>query len=129
VKREVRFLIITAVIVAAAVIGFYLVAKRLRSNLGDRPYAAAVRQQLRALAAGQESHRRTGGTYAADVVQVWVPPADGSAQGIQLHIVAADASGYIAEGRSGAWGGRCVLAVGQFAGDSLPPGEVVCHGD
>lgn len=128
-KREVRFLIITAVIVVSAVIGFYLVAKSLRSNLGERRYAAAIRQQLRALAAGQEIHHSASGTYSADVVRVWVPPADGSAQGIQLHIVAADASGYIAEGRSGAWGGRCVLAVGPFAGDSLPPGETVCHGD
>lgn len=128
-KREVRFLIITAVIVGVAVIGFYLVAKSLRSNLGERPYAAAIMEQLRLLAAGQVSHHSASGTYATDVVRVWAPPADGSTQGIQLHIVAADASGYIAEGRSGAWGGRCVLAVGHFAGDSLPPGEAVCHGD
>jgi uncharacterized protein YneF (UPF0154 family) len=129
VKREVRFLVITTVIVAAAVIGFYLVAKSLRSNLGERPYAAAIKQQLRLLAAGQEIHHSASGTYAAEVVRVWAPPADGSAQGIRLHIVAADSRGYIAEGRSIAWDGRCVLALGHFAGDSLLPGEVVCQGD
>jgi hypothetical protein len=129
VKREVRFLIITSVIVVAAVMGFYLLARQIRYGLAERPYIATIKQQLRVLAAGQVSHHRASGTYATEVVRVWMPPADGSAQGIRLRVVVADSDGYIAEGRSAGWEGRCVLAVGRLAGDSLPPGEPVCQRD
>ena len=127
--REVRFAVITTVIVAAAVIGFYLLARHIRYGLAERPYIANIKQQLRALAAGQAAHFTEHHTYATDVIRAWVPPHDNTAQGVRLQILAADSSGYIAEGRSDAWNGRCMLAVGKAAGDSLPPGEPVCSRD
>lgn len=129
VTREARFVVITAVIVAAAVVGFYLLAQHIRSGLVEQPHIAAIKLQLRALARGQDVHFREHHTYTSDVTRVWPPPTDNSAQGIQLWIRAADATGYRAEGRSGSWSGRCVLAVGTAAGDSLPPGEPVCSRD
>jgi len=129
VTREARFVVITAVIVAAAVIGFYLLAQHIRSGLAERPHVANIKQQLRALAAGQAAYRSQHHTYAGDVIRVWVPANDNSAQGVRLRIIAADSSGYMAEGRSDGWDGRCVLAAGRSAGDSLPPGQPVCSRD
>lgn len=128
-SREVRFVVITTVIVAAAIIGFYLLARHIHSGLAERPYIANIKLQLRALAAGQAAYRSQHHTYAADVIRVWVPPNDNSALGVRLRIIAADSSGYMAEGRSDGWGGRCVLAAGRSAGDSLPPGEPICSRD
>ena len=127
--REVRFLVIAAVLVAASVVGFYLLARHIRYGLADQPHIAMLKLQLRIVAAGQEVYRRDSHTYASDVMRVWFPPGDSMARGIRLRIVAADSTGYIAEGGSTGWDGRCVLAVGQFAGDSLPPGETVCYRD
>ena len=127
--REARFVVLTAVILAAAVIGFYVLARQTRHGLVDRPHVASIKQHLRVLASGQTAHLGAHRTYATDVIRVWVPPADNSAQGVQLHIIAADSSGYIAEGRSAGWDGRCVLAVGPLAGDSLPQREPVCYRD
>ena len=127
--REVRFVLITTVIVAAGIIGLYLLAEHIRYGLAERPYIANTKQQLRALAAGQTRYFSDHRTYATDVMRVWSPPVDGSAQGVRLHVIAADSSGYIVEGRHAGWDGRCVLAVGRSAGDSLPPGETVCYRD
>ena len=127
--REVRFVLITTVIVVAGVIGLYFLAGHIRYGLAERPHVANVKQQLRALAAGQSAHLERHHTYTTDVIRVWVPPSDNSAQGVRLRIVAADSSGYMAEGRSDGWDGRCVLAIGRWAGDSLPPGEPVCSRD
>ena len=113
---------------AAALIGFYLLSRQIRSGL-ERAHPANIKQQLRALAAGQTAHRKEHQVYASEVLRVWAPPADNSAQGVELRIVAADSEGYVAEGRSAGWGGRCLLAVGRVAGDSLPPGEPVCYSD
>ena len=129
VTREARFVVITAVIVAAAAIGFYLLAQHIRSGLAERPYVANIKLQLRALAAGQTAYLSRHHSYASDVIRVWVPPNDNSAQGVRLRILTADSSGYMAEGRSDGWDGRCVLAIGRSAGDSLPPGEPVCSRD
>ena len=129
VTREARFVVITAVIVAAAVIGFYLLAQHIRSGLAERPHVASIKQQLRALAAGQEVYRGQHHTYTSEVIRVWVPPSDNSEQGVLLRVMVADSSGYLAEGRSDGWDGRCVLAVGRSAGDSLPPGEPICSRD
>lgn len=129
VTREVRFLIIAVVLVAASVAGFYFLARHIRYALADRPHVAMLKLQLRVLAAGQEVYRSDSRTYASDVMRVWLSPADNSAHGVQLRIIAADSNGYIAEGRSTGWEGRCVLAVGRLAGDSLPPGETVCYPD
>ena len=127
--REARFVLITTVIVVAAVLGFYFLARHIRYGLAERPYIANVKQQLRALAAGQVLHFKEHRTYAGEMLLVWAPPADNSAQGVELRIISADSSGYVAEGRSVAWDGRCVLAVGRSAGDSLPSGEPVCDRD
>jgi uncharacterized protein YneF (UPF0154 family) len=127
VTREARFVVITAVVVAAAVIGFYVLARQIRDGLAERPYIAGTKLQLRALAAGQARYFDEHRTYATDVMRVWSPPVDGSAQGVRLHVGAADSSGYIVEGRHAGWEGRCVLAVGRWAGDSLPAGEPVCY--
>ena len=129
VTREARFVVSTAVIVAAAVIGFYVLARQIRYGLAERPYIATIKLHLRALAAGQARYLSERRTYATDVMRVWAPPVDGSAQGVRLHVIAADSGGYIVEGRSAGWEGRCVLAVGRSAGDSLPPGEPVCYRD
>ena len=129
VTREARFLIIATVIVVIAIIGFYVLARQIRSGMAERPYIVNIKRQLRALDAAQRSHRSERGVYAVEVVRLWSPPSDGSAQGVRLHIIAADSSGYVAEGRAAGWDGRCVLASGRFAGDSLPPGEPVCSRD
>lgn len=123
-----RFVVVTTVVVAAALIGFYLLSRQIRSGL-SRAYPANVKQHLRALAAGQAAHFKERHIYAIDVTRVWVLPADNTAQGVRLHIIAADSTGYVAEGRIAGWDGWCVLAVGRAAGDSLPPGEPVCHSD
>lgn len=122
-----RFVVVTTVVVAAAVAGFYLLARHIRYGLAERPYIANIKQQLRALAAGQVAHFNQHRTYTTDVIRVWTQPS--GAQGIQLRVLTADSSGYIAEGRSDAWDGRCVLAVGSAAGDSLPGAEPVCARD
>ena len=129
VTRELRFGLITTVIVAAAIAGFYLLARQIRYGLAERPYVANLKQQLRALAAGQSAHLEQHHTYTTDVMRVWVPPSDNSAQGVQLRVLGADSTGYVAEGRSAGWDGRCVLAVGRWAGDSLPQREPVCYRD
>lgn len=124
-----RFVVITTVIVVAAIIGFYLLARHIRYGLAERPYIANVKYQLRALAAGQAVYFNQHRAYAMDVIRVWVPPTDNTAQGIQLRMLSADSSGYLAEGRSAGWEGRCVLAAGRAAGDSMPAGEPVCYRD
>ena len=129
VTREARFVVLTAVIVAAAVIGFYVLARQIRYGLAERPHIANITLQLRALAAGEAAYFSQHHRYASDVIRVWVPPNDNSAQGVRLRILAADSSGYMAEGRSDGWDGRCVLAVGRSAGDSLQPGEPLCSRD
>jgi uncharacterized protein YneF (UPF0154 family) len=129
VTREVRFAVITTAIVAAAIAGFYFLSRHIGYQLAERPYIANIKQQLRALAAGQAAYLGEHRGYASDVIRVWVPPNDNTAHGVRLRIVAADSNGYLAEGRSDGWDGRCVLAVGSSAGDSLPPGEPVCSRD
>lgn len=123
-----RFVVVATVILIAALIGFFLLSRQIRSGL-ERPYPVNIRLQLRALAAGQAAHFREHRAYSLEITRVWIPPADNTAQGVQLRIIAADSDGYIAEGRSAGWDGRCLLAVGTAAGDSLPPGEPVCYSD
>lgn len=129
VTREMRFVIIATVIVAAATTGFYFLGRHIRYALEDRPHVASIKWHLRTLVAGQTAYRSDGPAYATDVMRVWEPPADSTARGIRLRITAADADGFIAEGRSDYWTGRCVVALGRSAGDSLPPGEPVCYRD
>jgi hypothetical protein len=42
-------------------------------------------------------------------------------------IVAASADGFLAEGRHDSWAGRCVIAMGSSAGDSLKAGKPRCY--
>lgn len=122
-----RFLLIAAVFVAAAAGGFYFMARHLRTALGDRPFVASISEQLRVLVAGQEAYHNEHRSYTTDVVRVWRAPADNTARGVRLRIIAADADGFIAEGLSDYWNGRCVVAVGRYTGDSLTMGTPVCH--
>src|SRR5262245_51199488 len=121
--REVRFVLTTAAIVTAAVVGFYLLGRTIGDALEHRPYRASIVTHLRGLKMGQAAYRANHASYTTEVMRVWQPPADSTARGIRLRILTATADGYIAEGRSDYWSGKCVLAVGPVAGDSLRPGE------
>lgn len=127
VRRLPRFLIIVAVLVALAAVGFYLLARHVRRALVDQPHIAAIAGQLRALVSGQIAFRSTHRSYTTDVLRVWRAPADSTARGIRLRIIAADAEGFIADGRSDYWDGRCVVATGRYTGDSLTVGIPVCR--
>jgi uncharacterized protein YneF (UPF0154 family) len=76
VRRLPRFLIIVAVLVALATVGFYLLARHIRSALVDRPHIAAISGQLRALVSGQVAYRTEHRSYTTDVLRVWHAPAD-----------------------------------------------------
>jgi uncharacterized protein YneF (UPF0154 family) len=127
VRRLPRFLIIVAVLVALATVGFYLLARHIRSALVDRPHIAAISGQLRALVSGQVAYRTEHRSYTTDVQRVWHAPADSAARGVRLRIISADADGFIAEGRSDYWAGHCVVATGRYTGDSLTTGIPVCR--
>lgn len=122
-----RFLVITAVFVAAAVVTFYFLARHLRDAVADLPVVATIKGELRALVAGQQAYQTDSLSYTTDVMRVWRAAADSTARGIRLRIVAADRDGFIAEGRSAYWTGWCVVAVGSYTGDSLTGGEPRCR--
>jgi hypothetical protein len=46
---------------------------------------------------------------------------------VHTRIVAASDSGFLVEGRSDYWTGRCLLALGSFAGESLKAGAPRCY--
>lgn len=121
-----RIIIIVVAILIAAGIAFYFVASSLEVRLRDAPYIAAVKNELRALVAAQDSFRILNSSYAINVGAIWASRAE--AAGVQLRIVEADTSGFLAEGRSSSWDGWCVVAVGGYVGDSLKAGEPLCHG-
>lgn len=124
VTREVRFLLITAVLVAAAVVGFYFLARQVHYGLAERPYIAAVRSELRALAAAQGSFRVMHSTYTKDIAAV--RPSASRTAGVRLEILQADSGGFLGEGRHVTWPGRCLIALGRHTGDSLTAGEPWC---
>jgi hypothetical protein len=121
-----RFLVIVAVITAAAAVGLYFLGRHIRYALQDRPYIAAVKTELRALAVAQDSFRVEQSTYATDVAAIRPPRIRTS--GVRLQILRADSSGFIAEGLHDVWTGRCVVALGRYVADSLIRGEPKCHG-
>lgn len=121
-----RFLVVATALVLVAVVGFYLLAQHTRSALVARPYIAAVKTELRALAVAQDSFRVERSRYTTDIAAIR-PPRSRLA-GVQLQIVRADSSGFVAEGRHENWTGRCVVALGRYAADSLIRGEPKCHG-
>jgi len=123
--HQTRTIVILSSILLLCVIALYFGAQWLRRELVDRPYVANVTQQLRALAAAEESYRRDSLSYTSDLTRVWQPSAE--AHGVQLHVLRATKDGLLAEGRHGTWRGRCVLALGAMANDGLPAGEPICQ--
>jgi hypothetical protein len=121
-----RFLLVIGVILAASLVAFYFVSRQIRYAMVQRPYVASVKLELRRVVAAQERYRQDSLKYATDVTKVWTPTT--ATVGVRLRIVVASADGFRAEGRHDSWSGYCVVAVGRSAGDSLPPGEPVCHG-
>jgi hypothetical protein len=107
-----------------AIAGLYYGLRWFGRELRDKPYVANVQGQLRSLAAAQEAYRRDSLSYTSEVARVWHPSSE--TQGVEVRILDAGADGFLAEGRHDAWAGRCVIAVGRYAGDSLPAGEPIC---
>jgi|SRR5687767_11461196 len=121
-----RIVIIFVVLLIAAGVGFWVVANSAGTRLQDASHIAAVKRELRALAAAQDSFRILNPSYAINVGAMWGSPAESA--GVQMRILQADSSGFLAEGRHNTWTGHCVVALGSFTGDSLNPGEPLCHG-
>lgn len=124
--HKIRTIVILGVLLVGAIAALYYGLQWFGRELRDKPYVANVKTQLRSLAAAQEVHRRDSLSYTSEVARVWHPNAE--TQGVQMRILQAGADGFLAEGRHDAWAGRCVIAVGRSAGDSLPVGEPVCYG-
>jgi hypothetical protein len=122
-----RSIIIVIVSLATAVVVLLLMARHIRSQLAERPYIATVKVDLRALAAAQSRYREGHASYASDVAQLPPNPDSASVRGAHVRILAASADGFLAEGRSDFWSGRCLLAVGPDTGDSLKAGEPRCY--
>jgi hypothetical protein len=123
--HQTRTAVILGSIILVSVVALYFGGQWLRRELADKPYVANVKTQLRALAAAEAAYRRDSLAYTSEVARVWHPSAE--TQGIEIRILEAGADGFLAEGRHAAWTGRCVIAVGRSAGDSLPVGQPVCH--
>jgi hypothetical protein len=123
--HQTRTIVILVLLFVAGIAGLYYGLRWFGRELRDKPYVANVKLQLRSLAAAEESYRRDSLSYTNHIARVWLP--GDSTHGIALRILDADADGFLAEGRHDAWNGRCMIAVGRQAGDSLPPGEPVCH--
>jgi hypothetical protein len=122
-----RPLIIIVVTLVAAVVGFYFLAEHIRYALAERPYVAALRTELRRVADAQATYRASNAAYAS-VLSLLPPNSDSiKARGIRVTILAASAEGFLAEGDHVSWAGRCVIAVGSYAGDSLKAGEPHCY--
>jgi hypothetical protein len=127
-QREVhvrRSIIIVIVSLATAVVVLLFLARHIRYQLAERPYIAAVKTDLRALAAAQTKYRTTNASFASDAAQL--PVSRDSTVGAWVRIVAASADGFLAEGRHSIWTGRCQIAVGAYTGDSLKGGEPRCY--
>ncbi len=120
-----RPLIIIVATLVAALVGFYFLAEHIRYQLADQPYIGAVQTDLRALAAAQAKYRTTNAEYASDMAQL--PAHRDSTVGAHIRIVAASAEGFLAEGHHDSWAGRCLIALGAYAGDSLKAGEPRCY--
>lgn len=123
--HKIRTVVILGVLLIGAIAALYYGLQWFGRELREKPYVANVKSQLRSLTAAQETYRRDSLSYTSEVARVWHPNAE--TQGIEIHILEAGADGFLAEGRHAGWTGRCVIAVGRSAGDSLPVGEPVCH--
>ena len=123
--HQTRTVAILSSIIVVSVVALYFGGQWLRRELADKPYVANVKTQLRTLAAAEAAYRRDSLAYTSEVARVWHPSAETNS--IEIRILEAGADGFLAEGRHDAWAGRCVIAVGRSAGDSLLVGEPVCH--
>jgi hypothetical protein len=122
-----RPIIIIVVCFLGAGAAFYVLRGRLQSQVVNQPYIVAIKTDLETVRAAQGTYREANGTYARDVGQLPANPDSGLVRGVHTRIVAASDSGYLVEGRSDYWAGRCLLALGSFAGDSLKAGEPRCY--
>ena len=123
--HRIRTVVILGVLLVGAIAALYYGVQWFGRELRDKPYVANVKTQLRSLAAAEEAYRRDSLAYTSEVTRVWHRSAE--TQGVEVRILAAGADGLLAEGRHDSWAGRCVIAVGRSAGDSLPVGEPVCY--
>jgi len=122
-----RPLIIIGVCLVMAGVAFFLLARYIERQLGERPYVATVTLNLEALAAAQAKYRAGNASYTSDVAQLPANPDSSLMRGVHARIVAASADGFIAAGRHDSWAGRCVIALGSYTGDSLKAGEPRCY--
>jgi len=122
-----RPFIIIAVCLVLAGVAFFLLARHIERQLGERPYITLVRLNLESVAAAQAKYRAGSASYASDVAQLPANPESASQRGVHAKIVAASANGFLAEGRHDSWAGRCVIALGEYTGDSLKAGEPRCY--
>ena len=123
--HKIRTIVILGVLLVGAIAALYYGLQWFGRELRDKPYVANVKSQLRALATAEKAYRTDSLSYTSEVARVWHPSAE--TQGVEVRILDAGADGFLAEGRHDAWTGRCVIAVGRSAGDSLPVGEPVCY--
>ncbi|HLZ45667.1 MAG TPA: hypothetical protein VKQ05_08315 [Gemmatimonadales bacterium] len=125
--HQTRTILILSALLVACIVALYFGAQWFQRELADKPYVAEVKAQLRALGATEETFHRDSLTYTDQVFRVWTPGAGTETQGVQLRILSATKDGLLAEGRHDGWKGRCVIALGMQARDSLPPGEPICY--
>jgi hypothetical protein len=124
--HKIRTIVILGVLWIGAIAALYYGLRWFGRELRDKPYVANVKTQLRSLVAAEEAYRRDSLSYTSEVARVWHASAE--TRGVEFRILEAGADGFLAEGRHDSWVGRCVIAVGRSAGDSLPVGEPVCLG-
>jgi len=115
-----RPIIIIVVCLLGAGAAFYVLRERLQRQVVSQPYIVAITTDLETVMAAQGKYRAANGTYARELR---LDPSPG----VHTRIVAASDSGFLVEGRSDSWAGRCLLALGSFAGDSLKAGEPKCY--
>jgi hypothetical protein len=125
--HQTRTILILSAILLVCIVALYFGAQWFQRELADKPYMANVKTQLRALAVGEEAYRRDSLSYTDEIVRVWRPLEGTETQGVQLRILSVTTDGLLAEGRHDGWKGRCVIALGTQARDSLPPGEPICY--
>jgi hypothetical protein len=124
VNRTLLTVIVVAIFVAAGA-AFYFGARWFGRELRDKPYVASVKNELRELAAAQDSFQLRQGFYTSDIAQL--PHYRVEDRYVHLRILDASTEGFLAEGNNEFWDGRCVIAVGPFAGDSLTAREPRCY--
>lgn len=125
-KQETRIVVVLVVALVVAGAALWYAAGWFADKKSERPYYASIMSDLRELAAGEAAYYRTHLIYTTEIESIRTP-ATGIA-GVKLQVLAADADGFIAEGRHEYRpDGRCVIAVGHFAGDSLKSGEPECY--